>query len=115
MSGEFQKQIQDWVSIDNKMKKLQLEVKELRQTKHGLTDSIFQYAETNNLENAIIKISDGKLKFQNIKSTSPLTFTLVKQCLNDIIQDEKKVTSIIDYIKSKREAKYNYDIKRRYS
>ncbi len=56
MSGEFQKQIQDWVSIDNKMKKLQLEVKELRQTKHGLTDSIFQYAESNNIENEIIKI-----------------------------------------------------------
>ena len=33
-------------------------------TKSNLTDNIFNYAEQNNLENAVIQISDGKLKFQ---------------------------------------------------
>lgn len=115
MSENFQKQIQDWVSVDNKMKNLQLQVKELRQVKNSLTDNIFEYAESNNLENAIIKISDGKLKFQNVKSTSPLTWGLVEECLNDVISNEEQVKSIIKYIKGKRETKYNYDIKRSYS
>ena len=115
MSDNFQKQIQNWVSVDNKMKNLQMQVKELRQVKNTLTDSIFQYAESNNLENAVIKISDGKLKFQNVKSTSPLTFRFIEECLNDVISNEEQVKTIIKYIKSKRETKYNYDIKRSYS
>ena len=115
MSENFQKQIQNWVSVDNKMKNLQMQVKELRQVKNTLTDSIFQYAESNNLENAVIKISDGKLKFQNVKSTSPLTFRFIEECLNDVISNEEQVKTIIKYIKSKRETKYNYDIKRSYS
>ena len=115
MSENFQKNIQNWVSIDNKIKMLNMEVKELRQTKNNLTDQIFVYAENNNLENAVIQISDGKLKFQNVKSNSPLTYKLVKECLSDIIDDEKKVISIVDYIKKKRETKYSYDIKRSYN
>jgi hypothetical protein len=114
MSNEFQENIKEWVSIDNKIKNLQQNVKELRQTKNGLTDNIFQYAETNNLENAVIQISDGKLKFQNVKSTSPLTFGLLKQCLNECIQDSEQVESLIQYIKSKRTSRTNYDIKRTY-
>ncbi len=115
MSDNFQKQIQNWVSVDNRMKNLQMQVKELRQVKNTLTDSIFVYAESNNLENAVIKISDGKLKFQNVKSTSPLTFRFIEECLNDVISNEEQVKNIIKYIKSKRETKYNYDIKRSYS
>ena len=49
------KNIKDWVSIDNKIKKLQQDVRELRMTKSNLTDNIFNYAEQNNLENAVYK------------------------------------------------------------
>ena len=114
MSNEFQENIKEWVSIDNRIKNLQQNVKELRQTKNDLTDNIFQYAENNNLENAVIQISDGKLKFQNVKSTSPLTFVLLKEGLNECIQDSEKVESLIQYIKSKRTSRINYDIKRTY-
>ena len=115
MTEKFQKNIQDWVSIDNKIKSLQQQVKEFRDQKSELTNDIFTYAESNNLENAVIKISDGKLKFHNCKNNSPLTFKLLSQCLNDLIPDEDKVDNIINYIKSKRETKYYYDIKRTYS
>ena len=114
MSSEFQKNIQDWVTIDNKIKNLQQNVKELRMTKSILTDNIFNYAENNNLQNAVIQISDGKLKFQNVKSTSPLTFGFLKQCLNECIHDTDQVDELIKYIKSKRTTKTNYDIKRSY-
>ena len=66
MSNHFQQNIQNWVSVDNKIKNLQHEVKELRNTRNSLTQNIFIYAETNNLENAVIQITDGKLKFQNV-------------------------------------------------
>ena len=38
----------------------------------------FKNIETNNLHNAVIQIDDGKLKFQNMKSTPPLTFKFIE-------------------------------------
>ena len=115
MSQEFQENIKDWVSIDNRIKKLQQQVKELRMTKSNLTDNIFNYAEQNNLENAVIQISDGKLKFQNVKSTSPLTFGYLKQCLSECMENQEQVEELIKYIKNKRTTKTNYDIRRTYN
>ena len=115
MSQPFSKNIQNWVNVDNKIKNLQQELKNLRIRKtYFNTDSIFTYAETNNLENAIIQISDGKLKFQNVKSTSPLTFKFIEECLNECMKDENQVKQLIKFIKQKRTFQYNYDIKRSY-
>ncbi len=60
MSEGFQKNIQHWVTVDNKIKALQNQAKELRSQRTDLTSSIFSYAENNNLENDVIHISDGK-------------------------------------------------------
>ena len=114
MSNEFQNNIKTWVDVDNRIKLLQQEVKKLRSEKNSLTDTIFNYAENNNLENAVIQISDGKLKFQNVKYASPLTYGFLETCLLECINDEDKVKDLIKYIKSKRTFKTNYDIKRTY-
>ena len=114
MSNEFQENIKEWVCLDNKIKKIQKEVKEIRCLKAELSNNIFIYAEQNNLGNAVIQISDGKLKFQNTKSTSPLTYGFLEQCLVECINDETQVTNLIKYIKSKRTHKYNSDIRRTY-
>ena len=115
MSSQFQKNIQDWVTLDNQIKNLNQQAKELRNNRNSLTQNIFTYAESNNLENAVIQISDGKLKFQNVKQTAPLTFKLVKEVLDECIDNEEHVLAIIKAIKDKRESKYVYDIKRTYS
>ena len=36
--SDFQKNIQNWVSMDNKIKQYQLEIKQLRQNKNNLSD-----------------------------------------------------------------------------
>ena len=115
MSSQFQKNIQDWVTLDNQIKNLTREAKDLRSERNQLTNNIFTYAENNNLENAVIQISDGKLKFQNVKQNSPLTFKLVKEVLDECINNEEHVHAIIEAIKNKRETKYSYDIKRTYT
>ena len=115
MSSVFQKNIQDWVTVDNKIKNLNNQVKELRSNRNQLTNNIFTYAESNNLENAVIQISDGKLKFQNVKQTSPLTFKLVKEVLDECINNDEDVLALMTAIKNKRETKFSYYIKRSYA
>tara|TARA_A100001015_G_scaffold306785_1_gene401599 strand:+ start:1872 stop:2213 length:342 start_codon:yes stop_codon:yes gene_type:complete len=110
----FQENIQNWVALDNKIKKLNSETRALREQKNIITSNIFDYAESNNLQNAIIEITDGKLKFQQSKSSSPLTFKFVENCLNECIKNEEQVKMIIKFIKQKREFKYSNDIRRSY-
>ena len=110
----FEEDVKNWVMIDNKIKQESENIKVLRKKRNHLTTKIFSYAEENNLENAVIEISDGKLKFQQSKQTPPLTYKFLEECLNDCIQNEDQVKQIIKFVKSKREYKYVSDIKRFY-
>jgi predicted transcriptional regulator len=111
----FEKNIQQWVLIDNEMRTLNDKLKSLREKKHELTDNINNHIEGTNLSNATIKISDGQLKFVKVKETQPLTFKYLETCLHEIIKNEEQVEKIIDYIKNKRETKSVSEIKRLYN
>ena len=108
----FEQQIQQWVSIDNKIRLLNDQIKELREKKIKLSDNLNEYARENNLSNATIQISDGKLKFASTKVQSPLTFKYLEKSLGEIIKNENQVTQIVEYIKNKREVKVVSEIKR---
>ena len=112
--SNFEEQIQSWVSLDNQLKAYNEKIRELRQQRNSLSDNITSYIETNGLSNATVNISDGRLRFMNVKTPTPLTFKFVEQCLSDIISDEERVKQIINYIKEKREYKYSNEIKRSY-
>jgi|TARA_Y100000588_G_C14092536_1_gene855149 hypothetical protein len=112
---DFTNEIKDWVAVDNKVRLYNEKIKELRQERTQIAENILSYANTNNLGNAVIEISDGKLKFNQSKVTSPLTFKFIKSCLNDCIQNQRDVDKIIDYIKEKRDFYYVKEIKRLYS
>ena len=108
----FEDEIQQWVLIDNKMKILNEQMKQMRDRKNSLEQGIINYASSHNLSNSAIEISDGKLKFSNTKVTQPLTFTYVEKTLGEIIHDEVKVKQIIAHLKQKRESKIVPEIKR---
>ena len=95
----FEDDVKNWVMIDNKIKQQSETIKDLRKKRNHLTTKIFSYAEENNLENAVIEISDGKLKFQQSKQTPPLTFKFLEECLNECIQNEDQVKQIIKFVK----------------
>jgi hypothetical protein len=111
----FEQDIQNWVLIDNQMKLLSEKMKELRDKKNAISQKINTHVETEQLENASIKISDGRLKFIKVKDTQQLTFKYLETCLSEIIKNEEQVKKIVEYIKNKREVSYLPEIKRLYS
>ena len=115
MSNEFTNMIKEWVTIDNELRELSLKSKSLREKKNNVNNNVINYIENNNLDNAIIKISDGTLKFNYTNISQPLTFKYINECLNDIINDKNQVETIINYIKNKRNVKSIMDIKRNYN
>ena len=111
----FEQHIQQWVSIDNQMKILNDKLKELRDKKNTISEEINTHIKNTQLSNTSVKLSDGQLKFINVKETQQLTFKYLETCLSEIIKNEEQVKKIVDYIKNKREVKYVPEIKRLYN
>lgn len=111
----FESNIKKWVDIDNKYREVSERLKELRSQRSDVYEEINTFVEDQNLQSAIIQISNGRLKFQTTKVSQPLTLKFVKSCLEDIIPNEEQVSQIIQHIKDSREFKYNKDIKRFYN
>lgn len=108
----FENQIQQWVSIDNQLKQLNEKVKELRDKRNNLEDNITTYASENNLSNATVKISDGRLKFTNTKVQEPLTFKYLERTLGEVIKNESQVKLILEHLRQNRAVKIVPEIKR---
>ena len=111
----FETQLQQWVTVDNQLKKLNEQVKELREKRNTLTENITNHASNNNLSNATIQISDGKLKFANTKVSEPLTYKYLEKSLGEIIKNPSQIAIIMETLKQKRSFKVVPEIKRFYT
>jgi septal ring factor EnvC (AmiA/AmiB activator) len=111
----FDKQIQKWIELDNKLKKINSEIKTTREIKNDLEASIMDVVNNKKLLNTSIATMDGRLRFIETKTSNPLSLTFVEQCLNEIIPNSSQVQHILKYIKDKREIKINSEIKRYYN
>ena len=108
----FENQIQQWVSVDNQLKQLNEKVKEMREKRNVLEQNITNYASSNNLSNATIKIGDGRLKFTNTRVPEPITFKYLEKTLGEVIKNKSQVQLIMEHIKQKRNIKIIPEIKR---
>ena len=108
----FENQIKQWVQLDNQLKELNQQTRDLREKRNSLEKTITTYAASNNLSSSTIQISDGKLKFSNARVPEPLTFKYLEKTLSEIIKNENQVKLIIEHIKQKREVRIVPEIKR---
>jgi len=108
----FENKIQQWVQIDNQLKKLNEEIKQLRDQRNSLETNLTTYAKTNNMSDKTIKIDNDKLKFVDTKVAEPLTFKYLEKTLGEIIKNETQVQLIMEHIKQKRTVKVVPEIKR---
>jgi hypothetical protein len=108
----FEETIKKWVVLDNQLRTLSDQTKEIKEKKNELEENILEYADTKQLKNATINISDGKLRFVSTKQTAPLTLKYVEECLGKCIGNTAHVAQIMKVVKESREIKYTEDIKR---
>ena len=111
----FDKQIQKWIELDNKLKKINSEIKTTREMKNDLEASIMDIVNNKKLLNTSVATMDGRLRFIETKTSNPLSLTFIEQCLHEIIPNSSQVQHILKYIKDKREIKINSEIKRYYN
>ena len=114
-TNHLEKTIQNWVELDNELKKINEKAKDIRTRKNDIEDKLMTYVEDNNMNSSVVNITDGKIKFCETKQTSPLTLGFLEKCLSEVIANQSQVKQIVDYIKSKRETKMVPEIKRYYN
>jgi hypothetical protein len=108
----FENKIQQWVQIDNQVKKLNEQIKELRDQRNSLETNLTTYVKTNNISDKIFNLNNDKLKFVETKVPEPLTFKYLEKTLGEIIKNETQVHLIMEHIKQKRTFKLVPEIKR---
>ena len=113
--SSFENQIQQWVSLDNQLKKINEQTKELRDKRNKLYENISDYASEHNISNSTIQISDGKLRFVNTKVPEPLTFKYLEKTLSEVIKNESQIKIIVNHLKEKRSIKVVSELKRYYN
>ena len=111
---EFIENIQKWVGIDTQIKAANEKIKGARELKSKLGSQIYEYAEKNALNETIIEISDGDLRFYEKREYQPISFGYVEDCLEKLLADPKQVEKIMDYLHENREVKVSKDIRRTY-
>jgi protein involved in ribonucleotide reduction len=113
MSKEaFIENVKKWVVLEKQLKQLNEHTKDIRQRKQNVTTDICSYMSDNSLHEKKIQISDGYLKYAERKEYSPLTYTYIEGCLNQLIQNEEQVKQIIKYLKDNREVRTCVDIRK---
>ena len=108
----FENKIQQWVQLDNQLKLLNEQVKNLREQRNSLETNLTNYAKTNHMTDSTIKVNNDKLKFIDTKVPEPLTFKYLEKTLGEIIKNESQVHVIMEHIKQKRNIKIVSEIKR---
>lgn len=111
----FEESIKNWVAIDNEIKNYNNQLKDLRDKRSTISNNIINFASTNNLNNATIQISNGKLRFVEVKQQNPLTYKFIEECLSKCINNEEQVNIIMNFIREQREIKTSVEIKRHYT
>lgn len=110
----FQDNIKQWVAVDSQLRALNEQVKSLRDRRAELAENIHAHVDSHNLSNAIVNISDGKLRFSSVRQTAPLTLKFVQSCLQECIEDDEQVAHIMGVIKESRTVNIAPEIKRSY-
>ena len=112
VNTEFKNTIKNFVGIDDQIRTLQNQIKELKREKTQFSKNIVTYMSQNNLENTNINISDGKLKVVQSKRQVAVNKPYSIKVLTEYFQNSEEATKVASLIFDNREYKFTKTLKR---
>lgn len=111
---KFKKQIKNYVSYDDKIKKYNAELRKLRQEKSRLEQSIMKFMNKNQMNDTVINLTGGgKLQLGQSKKTESLSKNYILEKLTTYFGSEDDAQKIVDYLYSNRVITMTDSIKRK--
>lgn len=110
--AELIKFIKTWIELDNEIKDLSQQAKELKEKRKQITDSLVNVMKSNEID--CFDISDGKLLLSKTKVKSPINRDhLMNSLLKFYKNDEETAKQLSDYIYDSRQEKIKESIRRK--
>jgi hypothetical protein len=110
ITEKFVNSIKKWVDLDDKMRKLKDDLKELTSQKKDFEVVILE--EFEKLDTPVIAITDGKLRRNISKTQTPIKKDLIQKALLDHLKDEIKTKEIIENMMKSRPVIERINLKR---
>lgn len=98
---EFKKDVQDWMNIDNQMKRLEVALKERRRKKKDLNLKILDFMGRFNIED--LNTKEGIIRYKKTYVKEPLSQKIIKEKLLDIFKNDKENSERVEKIFTNRE------------
>jgi len=106
----FKEMVLTWLKLDDKIKAISEEVKELKNEKKQFEDQIIQVMTNKNED--IINFSTGKLKKNVLQSKGALKEDIIQEAITELTKDVDKAYSMTQYIIQKRPISEKISLKR---
>lgn len=99
----LEQRIQRWVQLDNAIKQVNDQVRELRESRNAMESSILTHVAEHNLSHATVRIKDGTLKFAfNVRQPPALTLSFLNDALVECCSPQQ-AAAIMQHVRAKRE------------
>jgi hypothetical protein len=102
--------IKHWVQLDDKVRKLKDEIKELNDEKKSYEEVVL--TELSKMDEQVINISDGKLRRNVTKSQAPFKKEEIQKTIFEFTKDEQKTFDMIEKIMASRQVTEKVNLKR---
>ena len=112
---DLEESIKLWVVLDNQQKKINEQIKEIRDKKNDLTNSIITNFSDRNIKSPIINISDGKLSLIETQQANVISFKFLLDSFKEYFKDEEEAQKLLEFVKNKRTFTNVSSIKRIYN
>ena len=110
ITEKFVNSIKKWVELDDKMRKIKENLKELSNQKKDFEVVILE--EFEKLDTPVIAITDGKLRRNISKTQTPIKKDLIQKALLEYLKDETKTKEIIENMMKSRPVIERINLKR---
>lgn len=110
VSEESINAVRKWVKVDDQIRIMSKQLKQLKNEKKQLSPHIFRFFEE--LGDDKISISGGKLRKSVSKTKIPLNTITLQHTLKDALKDGDQAQKLVQYIMSNRSTKETIRIKR---
>ena len=112
MNAELVDNIKNWLGIDDEIKKLQKNIKNLRTQKKLFTQNLVTIMKNNDID--AFDINDGKLLYMKTRIRTPISKKhLIESISKYFKNDEERIQELCDFILNTREIKTKENIKRK--
>lgn len=111
-TDELKTVVKEWLVLDNELREIQRIVKEKKERKKALTESVIDLMKIRKVEE--LNVNDGKLIYQQTKTKTPLNKKHIATCLGEVFKgDPDKVNQLADHIVNSRQIKLKDNLKRK--